>query len=59
MANESIVKTVSVGVLSVCMLIFGFLFYERDEGILSLIFLFVGIILVLLVAASLFMKKQS
>ena len=57
MSAESIAKTIGLVVLSALMIIFSFVFNERGEGNVSLILLFVGIILALLLAAPLFMKK--
>ena len=57
MTAESIAKTIGLVILSALMIIFSFVFNERGEGNVSLILLFVGIILALLLAASLFMKK--
>ena len=57
MSAESIAKTIGLVILSALMIIFSFVFNERGEGNVSLILLFVGIILALLLAASLFMKK--
>jgi len=57
MSAESIAKTVGLVVLSALMIIFSFVFNERGEGNVSLILLFVGIILALILAASLFTKK--
>ena len=57
MSAESIAKTIGIVVLSSLMIIFSFVFNEQGEGNVSLILLFVGIILTLLLAASLFMKK--
>jgi len=57
MSAESIAKTVGLVVLSVIMIIFSFVFNERGEANVSLILLFVGIILALILAVSLFYKK--
>lgn len=57
MSKESITKIIGLVILSALMLIFSFLFYERGESLVPLLLLFVGILLALLVAASLFMKK--
>jgi len=59
MSAESIAKTIGIVVLSALMIILSFVFNERGEGNVSLILLFVGIILALILAASLFMNKQS
>ncbi|UCD12915.1 MAG: hypothetical protein JSW60_04940 [Thermoplasmatales archaeon] len=57
MSAESIAKTVGLVVLSIIMIIFSFVFNERGESNVALILLFVGIILALILAASLFVKK--
>jgi len=57
MSAESIAKIIGIVVLSALMIIFSFVFYERGESNVSLILLFVGIILALILAASLFIKK--
>ena len=59
MAAESIAKTIGIVVLSALMITFSFLFNERGEGNVTLILLFVGIILALILVASSFMDKQS
>ena len=57
MSAESIAKTIGLVVLSAIMIIFSFLFNERGEGNVTLILLFVGIVLALILVATLFMKK--
>ena len=57
MSAESIAKTIGLVVLSAIMIVFSFLFNESGEGNVSLILLFVGLILALILAASLYMKK--
>jgi len=59
MSAESIAKTIGIVVLSALMIIFSYLFNEQGEGNVSLILLFLGIILALILAASFFMKTQS
>ena len=57
MSAESIAKTVGLVVISIVMIIFSFVFNEQGEGNVALILLFVGIILALILVASLFVKK--
>lgn len=57
MSAESIAKIVGIVVLSALMIIFSFVFYERGESNVTLILLFVGILLALILTASLFTKK--
>ena len=57
MSAESIARIAGLVVMSVVMIAFSFVFSERGEGNISLILLFTGIILALILAAMSFTQK--
>ena len=59
MSGESIAQIVGIVILSVLMLIFSFVFYERGEGNVSLILLFVSIALAFILVFYHFGSKKS